>query len=423
MNYIDLFAGAGGLSEGFIKTGYEAIAHVEMNHDAANTLRTRLSYYYLKKNKKINLYYKYLRKEITREDLYKEIPAEVLNTVIEKEITIKTLPSIFKTIDDILVGKNVDIIVGGPPCQAYSLVGRPKQQKIKEDQKNGREIDDDRKYLYKLYFEFLKYYEPKLFVYENVPGLLNLDDGKYWKDIKKIFRELGYEVNYRQLNSKDFGVPQERKRIILIGTIGSTKFVFPDFSTKKNNCTLKELLDDLPSIQAGEELNEYNDNKPHSYTMKHFRSKDDVLTWHLARRHNDRDREIYRIAIKKWIENNQQKRLHYYELPKELITHKNTKDFTDRFKIIPPNLYHSHTVLAHIAKDGHYYIHYDLKQARSLTVREAARLQSFPDNFYFEGSRTAAYTQIGNAVPPMMAEGIAKEIKKQLRIKGGKNVG
>ena len=132
-------------------------------------------------------------------------------------------------------------------------------------------------------------------------------------------------------------------------------------------------------------------------------------TQHIARPHNETDLEIYRIAVNLLIKKG--KRLNYADLPKRLIKHKNTTSFTNRFQVVNPNGI-SNTVVAHIAMDGHYYIHPDIKQNRSISLREAARLQSFPDNFFFEGSRTAAFKQIGNAVPPLMAVGIAEKIKE-----------
>lgn len=419
MNYIDLFSGAGGLSEGFVKNGFKAIAHIEMNGDAVNTLKTRLSYFYLKKTNKLELYHQYLRGEITRVQLYDMIPSKILNTVINEEMSEATLPKLFERINKTLSGDSVDIIVGGPPCQAYSLAGRNKQKRIQREQEKGVEVDDERKYLYKIYCDFLEYYKPKMFVFENVPGLRTSDGGKHWRDIKALFGKVGYDLQYKLLNSKEFGVSQERKRIIIIGWLKGTNYEYPTFESTEASCTLKDLLNDLPSIQPGEESREYSNVKPHKYVQKHYRNKEDVLTWHLSRPANNRDREIYRLAINEWVKDDNQKRLQYSNVPEHLRTHKNTKDFTDRFKIVPPNLKYSHTVLAHIAKDGHYYIHFDLDQARSITVREAARLQSFPDNFYFEGSRTSVFTQIGNAVPPLMAEGIARELKKQLESKGG----
>src|SRR5690606_28202968 len=128
---------------------------------------------------------------------------------------------------------------------------------------------------------------------------------------------------------------------------------------------------------------------------------------HVARPHNERDLEIYKIAIKKLKKG---ERLRYPDLPEKLKTHNNQKSFLDRFKVVDPKGL-SHTMVAHIAKDGHHYIHPSLKQVRSLSVREAARIQSFPDNYYFEGGRSAAFRQIGNAVPPLMAKEIASKIK------------
>ena len=138
MNYIDLFAGAGGLSEGFMEAGFTPLAHVEMNSDACQTIRTRLSYHYLKEKRREYLYFQYLRKEISRDELYAHIPEDILKTVINQEISEKTINRIFNTIDGLCGGKKVDVIIGGPPCQAYSMAGRAKQKKLQEEQKTDK---------------------------------------------------------------------------------------------------------------------------------------------------------------------------------------------------------------------------------------------------------------------------------------------
>ena len=143
-----------------------------------------------------------------------------------------------------------------------------------------------------------------------------------------------------------------------------------------------------------------------------IRTEDDILTLHQARPNLERDRKIYRQVIEAW--NNGQKRLKYTELPEELCTHNNRTAFLDRFKVVAKDMPYAQTMVAHISKDGHYFIHPDIKQARSISVREAARIQSFPDNYFFEGGRTASFLQIGNAVPPLMASAIAKKLKEQL---------
>jgi DNA (cytosine-5)-methyltransferase 1 len=140
-----------------------------------------------------------------------------------------------------------------------------------------------------------------------------------------------------------------------------------------------------------------------------IRMENEFTTQHISRPNNENDLEIYKIAVKKWI--NENKRLNYAELPNRLIKHANTNSFTNRFQVVNHNGV-SHTIVAHIAMDGHYYIHPDEKQNRSISVREAARIQSFPDDYHFESSRTAAFKQIGNAVPVLMAEGIANKIKE-----------
>lgn len=416
MAYIDLFAGAGGLSEGFMRAGFEAVAHIEMNSDALNTIKTRLSYYYLLNNGLINKYYDYLKGNTTREELYALVPENILSTALNYTMTEENLEEIFTHIDNLLAMRandnKVNVIVGGPPCQAYSLAGRSKQRRDAEARANGNgSTDDQRKYLYRIYCRFLAKYNPEMFVFENVPGLISADNGRHWQDIQEMLRNAGYDIDWKPLNAADFGVPQTRRRIIIIGWRRGTRHSFPNFQPVNANWTIQDILNDLPSIQAGQTKHNYKQS-PSPYVAEKLRNHNDILTWHIARPHIERDREIYRFAIKTW--NKNKKRLNYTEIPENLRTHKNTKDFTDRFKVVAPDLPYCHTMLAHIAKDGHYYIHPDAKQARSLTVREAARIQSFPDNYYFEGSRTSVFTQIGNAVPPLMAEAIARALHEQL---------
>jgi DNA (cytosine-5)-methyltransferase 1 len=404
-NYIDLFAGAGGLSEGFIRQGFHPVAHVEMNKEACDTLKTRLAYHYLSQHKKLKTYFSYLQNEISREVLWKIIPNGIIDSVINDEISGKTIENIFKQIDEKLDSKKVDLIIGGPPCQAYSLVGRSRDPKRMEG--------DKRNFLFRYYAEFLIRYKPKYFVFENVLGLLTAGNKKYLNEMMQLFESIGYSVaEPTVLNAEEYGVLQKRRRVIIIGQRGKKKFNFPELETVANNWEIKnDLFFDLPKLKPGEELLIANYTKPINEYLKKTGTRNgvDFVTQHITRQHNERDLEIYSIAIDKWL--NGKQRLKYDELPHRLRTHKNVLAFLDRYKVVDPTG-HSHTVVAHISKDGHYYINPEKNQVRSISVREAARIQSFPDDYFFEGGRTAAFKQIGNAVPPLMAVALAKTISK-----------
>jgi len=401
LNFIDLFAGASGLSEGFIKAGFNPIAHVEMNRDASFSIRTRSVYHYLTKNNYKEYYTKYLKKEITREKLYSLVPNEIIDSTITAEIGDNNISEIFTQIRELSNGKKIDFIIGGPPCQAYSLIGRH-QDEIENDPRNK---------LYIQYGRFLKEFSPNYFVFENVPGLLSAGNGSHLKNLRKYFKKIGYELDLKILNSADFGVLQNRKRVIIIGWKKEINFSYPEFDIESKLYKTRFLLEDLTPLKPGEKydvIDYYGDTNEYLLNSE-IRNGYGFVTQHISRPHNQRDLEIYKLAINLW--NKENRRLSYKEIDESLKTHKNEKSFLDRFKVVDANGY-SHTVVAHIAKDGHYYIHPDEKQVRSISVREAARIQSFPDDFFFEGSRSAAFKQIGNAVPPLMAYKIAKKLKE-----------
>lgn len=410
INVLDLFAGAGGLSEGFYNEGFNIVSHVEMDPQACDTLRTREAYRYLKKNN-IEDYYKYLDAKITREELYNLIPQMELNRVINAEISPKTLKAIFEKIDTQLKKekkKEIDVLIGGPPCQAYSMIGRNRDP--------NRMVNDPRNFLYRYYGRFLKYYKPKVFLFENVPGILSAGNGKRLETIFNHFRDSGYTIHHSKnfiLNATKFGVAQNRNRVILIG-IRKNLELKPSFDFNYDGELKSEdlLCHDLIKLnhnQGSPFRSEYI-KAPNEYLLSSgIRNGEPFITQHYSRYINENDREIYRIVASNLI--NLNKKTRYEELPEHLIRHKNTRAFQNRFKAVNPKE-PSQTIVAHMERDGHYYIHPDIEQNRSLTIREAARLQSFPDNYFFEGSRGAALRQIGNAVPPLMARGLAKMIRE-----------
>ncbi len=407
MNVIDLFAGAGGLSEGFIQSGYTMIGHVEMDKHAANTLRTRMIYHELRKRNLLDVYRSYIMGDITLDEIIKGYKMQnVADSVICEKIDDNYEDTIAK-LKQIVGDRRIDLVVGGPPCQAYSYIGRARDI--------NRMKKDDRNYLYKYYVEFLKAFQPKVLVFENVPGLVSAGGGQYLKDMRKLMKRAGYETDYKILNAVDYGVPQNRRRVILIGwndKSGLSSYPLP--SPIERDYIVKDVLSDLPSLQAGggHELTERKDRnlllEELGVTSKDF----NLLIDHRTRPHNARDLEIYRYAVEL---RDKGDNLRYNNLPDNLKTHKNQSSFLDRFKVVDEKASGSHTIVAHIGRDGHYYIHPDQKQNRSLSIREAARLQTFPDDYKFEGPRNSRYKQIGNAVPVLLARAIATEIKANIR--------
>ncbi|PGQ79696.1 DNA (cytosine-5-)-methyltransferase [Priestia megaterium] len=441
MIVIDLFSGAGGLSEGFHGEGFKTIAQVEKDKWACETLKTRAFFHFLKEKGNLDTYFQYVRNthsykdiERSREMVYLKYPE--LKEKIEFEILNKkfgnpsndpeasTSNQVIQLIEKSAKYNNVnhvDLLIGGPPCQAYSLIGRSRMKEAAEK--------DNRNFLFYYYLNLVKEFKPKAFLFENVPGILNAKKGKVFEAIQEEFDRIGYailsgkEAEHRNnvLDFSDLGVGQKRKRVILFGFKKELNYPYPDFDKYKIHWSHKldtnSIISDLPSLEPGQgddhALLNYIDN--HSRYLNDYqllmRTDSEGIMNHKARPLQDRDREIYGLAIERAKEGEQIK---YFDLPSRLKTHKNEKAFLDRFKVhwsesIP------HTIVAHIAKDGHYNIHPDIKQARSLTVREAARIQSFPDNYKFEGPRTYQFTQVGNAVPPLGSKVMARAVSEILK--------
>lgn len=394
--FIDLFAGCGGLEDGFLQTGkYSDVAAVEWLKPQVNTLIRRL-----KTKWKIN-----------------DADERVMCFDIQRE------DELFLGWDDPEFGKGkgldyfvnkakgIDVIIGGPPCQAYSVAGRVRDE-------NGMKYDY-RNYLFEHYLNVVDRYRPKIFVFENVPGILSASpDGTPITDhIRKGFQDIGYDIindlRKAKVNASDYNVPQNRERIIIVG-IDSRKYpdtqdilssfyddILPTYK-EGYNITVKEAIGDLPVCMP------FFDEEHHKKRQSHSTPETDI-SWHKPRYHNLRDMDTFKILAED-IESG--KREYDSKKISKLYEEKiGSKSPIHRYHVLEPDL-PSTTIIAHLYKDGNRFIHYDSKQCRSITVREAARLQSFDDDFDFVGSQGHAYQMIGNAVPPQLAKKIALALEE-----------
>lgn len=427
INVLDIFSWCGGLTEWFLKENYSFIGHLEMDKYACESLKTRILFDYLNKNWKIDEYKKYLnfawQFDVTKKNNFNNIFLERdrliekynLQKEIEKvynvEISDETYPDVLSKLKKNLWKDKLHVLIWWPPCQTYSQIWRARVwEKICKDPRN---------FLYKQYAKFLKDLQPEIFVFENVPGLKTAWKGKYLEDIKKAIYDAWYYIETDEEKVKqympNFWIPQNRTRLILMWRKLDSKIIkdYPDLNKyhKSYDYKVSDFLSDLPRIKEwwGKELMNYLDNN-NLLNNLWIRNKDiDFVISHYTRPIRELDREIYKIAVKKY---NKWDNLRYTDLPEELQTHKNKKTFQNRFNVVRWDHKITSTVVAHISSDGHYYIHPDIKQNRSISIREAARLQTFPDDFKFEWPRTAIFKQIWNAVPPMFSNIIAKELKK-----------
>ena len=392
--FIDLFAGCGGLSEGFYRQGFKALAHVEIDHWACESLRARMKYYG----------YKNYNEEVIEDDITSE--------------------DIIKKIDKAIKGRKVDIIIGGPPCQAYSTAGR-----VRAGEKMAK---DPRNYLFESYVRILEYYLPKFFVFENVTGLLSAKVANT-PILPKVLRALGNK--YRVItnpdilvhNTADYGVPQLRKRVIIMGVRNDLETevlqLYHDVTkthwnpeTPENErqnrsryVNVRDAIGDLPPVEPGEDASSERFDYPcnNDFLRRIGQKGVHPLMDHIARKHNSLDRERFQVMINNhWSFGQLRREMPQYE-------HEHARVFDNSYVVQWWDL-PSKTILAHIHKDGFQFIHPDEAQRRTFTVREAARIQSFPDDFEFKGSRGEKFKQIGNAVPPLFAEALAKSIRKNL---------
>lgn len=494
---IDLFAGPGGLGEGFSSLRdcnnspvFQTIMSIEKDEQAHRTLRLR----------------SYLRKILNSDGTLPQVYLDYMKHHDEAsfqrlisynpekwdESGEEALCDMLVDGDDRLVkvgaerikkwrkshGEGPLVLIGGPPCQAYSLVGRSRR-------KHDENFDQDPKHtLYKCYLSFIKELKPDIFVMENVKGLLSAKHSGYgvFDRICSDMKEAGYTVHSLVTPSpcapKDYvveaeryGIPQMRHRVILLGVKDGTDLK-PSTLTPKEPFVLGAALRGLPKLRSGfsernkgwRDMNwaEYVSNAAKNLIASEACvSLDDILArvisreapkhtsgstvdsianryvgWyrgrfghskvlsnHESRSHLAKDLDRYLFCAAYAEKNRTPARLE--EFPDFLLpNHKNVQEaksnnseykFNDRFRVQVWNR-PSTTITSHIAKDGHYYIHPDPMQCRSLTVREAARLQTFPDDYLFEGNRTSQYTQVGNAVPPLLAQQIASIVASALGV-------
>lgn len=503
---IDLFAGPGGLSEGFNSSdlGFKNIVSAEMDSAAHSTLRLRAFYRALIRDNPSSLpdYYAFCNGLTDQpwspksEKQWNEASKEAQQLTLGEPESNKILDGIIES--EIDHNKPL-VLIGGPPCQAYSLVGRARNMGIRDYSAK----EDHRHFLYKEYLRVIQKYSPSVFVMENVKGILSSKvEGvpvfhEILKDLSAPYKALNNtskgenyvicslatgaayhhgqcpdEFDSRQfiLRSEDYGVPQKRHRVILLGIKESLFKTFKPLSTKQDISTF-EAINDMPRLRSrfskrpdngddweasvNQEMVElveeiYADASTpksiasvltsaakaidgktstgglrvtkgtHKQASQYAKSLSDtklnVVLNHEARGHMQSDlrRYAYASAYTEAL-GYSPKGAKEFNLPGLRPNHKNweTGKFADRFRVQAKGI-PATTVTSHISKDGHYFIHYDPSQCRSWTVREAARIQSFPDNYFFMGNRTQQFHQVGNAVPPILAKQIANVVHSLL---------
>jgi len=492
---IDLFAGPGGLAEGFSAFmpkksdgGFGITLSVEKEHSAWRTLRLR-AFTRRFGGRLPPEYYDYIAGKLghsPEEKLFKIYPEEACkanNEAIQFTLGKDSNRRLFKLIRDKIKNEPHWVLIGGPPCQAYSLVGRARNKGIKD----YRAEDDHRHFLYREYLKILKEFRPSIFVMENVKGILSarvngeLIFHKIIADIEKSGYRIYSLVKPRQsdakpdphdfiIRSEDYGIPQARHRVILIGVRDDIKRE-PGTLQRSTSTTVEQAIGSLPKLRSGlskhgaddssekwsdivcretsrvlEEINNHRIIKEMQSSMREITGNalgrgsnwlaatedmyagmpDEIANWyrdenlagvvnHDTRGHMDSDLARYLFCscfAKVHANRNERSSPTLNDFPTSLLPdHKNALSgkFVDRFKVQEKG-HPASTITSHISKDGHYFIHYDPSQCRSLTVREAARIQTFPDNYFFEGNRTQQYVQVGNAVPPFLAKQIAEVV-------------
>ena len=499
---VDLFAGPGGLGEGFAAaTGskhqnaprFLIAASIEKDAWAYRTLHLRHFFRCFPPGEAPEAYYRYLDGIIGSAELFASHPTasrHAEESVLHLTLGPKNHAQVREIIANRLSNAPLWVLVGGPPCQAYSLAGRSRMQSMPEFEQ------DERHFLYREYLRVIAEHGPPIFVMENVKGLLSAShNGESMfqmisKDLRNPCRALGISQNSRPkyelhglycpqtlfgsaqsgdflVKSEQHGVPQTRHRIFIVG-IRSDLGIEPPQLTTEEPPTVEKTIGLLPRIRSGitgepDTLEAWTktiasldkvdfESHVHSEAIRNevtslFKfmpnplprrdysyptqsadgdgvvafmcdSRVRTLTGHESRAHMPSDLQRYAFAAAFAKVTGKSPRLH--DFPSALLpAHRDVinggigKNFVDRFRVQLPHRSAS-TITAHMAKDGHYYIHYDLAQCRSLTVREAARLQTFPDNYKFEGPRTEQYRQIGNAVPPYLARQIGDVVADAL---------
>lgn len=512
---IDLFSGPGGLGEGFSafedENGnhpFSIVASVEAEHSAHKTLLLRAFFRKFSKENVPEEYYQYVRGDIKREALFAAYPDEAKAAIKETLESPRTLGKdntyIEREIKKRLKGyEGKTVVIGGPPCQAYSLVGRARNM----GKSNYVAKNDHRHFLYREYLNILNIVKPDVFVMENVKGILSaeIDNEKIFpkilEDLKNPGKALGksgkakYKIYslvkladdplnpaYENLSdfvikAEQYGIPQARHRVILLG-IREDNTAIPSTLQVKAQVNIENVIGDLPPLRSGlskggDDAEKWNaatseilkalpnqlKNSGHTKLAKRIKAlqsnqlknlqrgkmfyaseiaaemsaPDELQDWYVdgkirgvlnyeTRGHIVTDLARYLFCAAFAEENNGRENPNpkAQEFPEFLApNHKNWKSgkFADRFRVQAKGKYAT-TITSHISKDGHYFIHYDPLQCRSLTVREAARIQTFPDNYFFEGNRTQQYVQVGNAVPPLLAYQISRIVMAILNQNG-----
>tara|TARA_B110000003_G_scaffold265444_1_gene291300 strand:- start:594 stop:1991 length:1398 start_codon:yes stop_codon:yes gene_type:complete len=378
LNVLDMYCGAGGLSSGFEQSGYNIIAGIE----------------------------------------YIPIYAKTHEYNFPKSLSICGDINELK-IDDIndKITENIDIIIGGPPCQTFSALSKGKLKSL------GRNIKDDiRNYQYINFIKYVNYFKPKAFLMENVPGFKTQSNGKIFSDFIEHFNNSEYNLTHKILSAEGYGVPQNRKRLFIVGIRGDKHFDFPEIEYLNNEkstlfeqnakkaITVKEAIDDLPIINDDWRISKMKYSKFNNLSdyQKLIRNNTNYVYNNICRISNDDAKEAFKhIKPEQRLINISKAEYNKLKLTKIF----KSKIIYNRIRRLPINK-PSWTIIAHIGIDGYEYIH--PYENRTLSVREAARLQSFPDDFIFMGNMREQYLQVGNAVPPLLAKKIASRIHKTL---------